>query len=208
MVNNKIRKHLGTKPEYEKLRSLHNFHKNSEGVILSCGPSIKKYQDEIANLKGVIIIGVKQAIRLAPYLNYHLLNFVNVSKYAYEKPKPIVLETVRVKNKSNADIRFPFVHSKPLSSTLNFSKYEMSKSFTRPWGPGIMYELGFYLAYHLGLKKITTYGWDNDLSNGSRFDKNIKITDSMLRECKEAKRAEDKILAFFRQKGMQINIKR
>tara|TARA_B100000900_G_scaffold414104_1_gene439806 strand:- start:12889 stop:13515 length:627 start_codon:yes stop_codon:yes gene_type:complete len=208
MVNNKIRKHLGKRSERGKLDALHNFHKNSEGVILSCGPSIKKYENEIINLKNVIIIGVKQAIRLAPYLNYHLLNFVNVAKYNYEKPKPIVLETVRVKNKSNADIRFPFRHTKPLSSTLNFSKYEMSKSFTRPWGPGIMYELGFYLAFHLGLNKITTYGWDNDLSNGSRFDKNIKITPSMIRECNEAKKAEDDVLTFFRRKGMEIDIKR
>ena len=207
-MNNRIRKHIHKKSDQDKLKALHNFHMNEDGVILSCGPSIKKYEEEISKLENVIIIGVKQAAQVAPYLNYHLLNFVNPSTYSYEAPKPIVLETTRGKNKSSADIKFPFIHSKPLAATLNFSHYEMSRNFTRPWGPGIMYEMGFYLAFHLGLKKVTTYGWDNNLSKRSHFDKNIKITDMMLRESLQAKKGENQIVSFFRQKGMEINIKR
>lgn len=207
-MNNKIRKYIHKKSDIEKLKLLHNFHYGKDGVILSCGPSIKKYKKEILNLKNVIIIGVKQAINVAPYLNYHLLNFVNSQKYSYVSPKPIILETTRGTGKSNADIKFPFVHTKPLSSTKEFSNYQMNKTFKRPWGPGIMYEMGFYLAFHLGLKKLTTYGWDNDLSGESHFDRNSKITNMMLRESSQAKKIENEFLSFFEEKGMEINIKR
>ena len=68
--------------------------------------------------------------------------------------------------------------------------------------------MGFYLAYHLGCRKVTTYGWDNDLSGQSHFNKKIKINSMMIREAEQAKKGEKEILSFFREKGMEINIKR
>ena len=32
-----------------------------------------------------------------------------------------------------------------------------------PYGPGMMYEIVFYLVEHLGFKQVTTVGWDNKL---------------------------------------------
>ena len=35
----------------------------------------------------------------------------------------------------------------------------------RPYGPGIMSEIVFYLAQHLGVAEIITIGWDNKLTD-------------------------------------------
>ena len=49
----------------------------------------------------------------------------------------------------------------------------MSKTPTRPCGPGILYETVIYMAQHLGVKKIVALGWDLSKKDPKR-DKDYK----------------------------------
>jgi hypothetical protein len=50
--------------------------------------------------------------------------------------------------------------SKSICKSLNFEKHTYENTIERPWGPGIMTEMVFYLAVHMGVKNIYTIGWD------------------------------------------------
>jgi hypothetical protein len=203
-LNNTIRKLIN---ENKSVNSLKNIHKDYECVILSCGPSLIKYKDEIQKLENKIIICVKQSIDLAPYCNYHLLNFVNDKIYNYEKPKPITFY-VDKELKDKCDFNLKLNLSNHLFKTKQFKDFLLEKTEARPWGPGIMYELGFYLAYHIGCKTVTTYGWDADLSTKSHFYKVGQITNGMKTELSNAKLIEKEFLDFFKKNGLKIVVKR
>ena len=135
-MNNRTRKHLGNQSDAKKLSSLRNLHQDQDCVILACGPSIVKYSKEIKSIKDKIIIAVKQSYNIAPYANYHLLNFINYQKYTYGQPRPIILELFKKGYpKGNSDIMFPFVFSRSLAETHKFGKYLMNKTFYTPLGP-------------------------------------------------------------------------
>jgi hypothetical protein len=206
-MNNKIRKLISGKDIYTKINSLKNLHIDKECVILSCGPSISKYKEEISLLKDKIIICVKQSIHTSPYCNYHLLNFVNDESYSYVNPKPITFY-ISKNTYNNADFNLKLDVRHHLYKTKEFDKFLLEKTLNRPWGPGIMYELAFYLAHHIGCKKVTTYGWDADLSKTTHFYKNGEITSNMKTELNNAKLIEKDFVNFFIKKGMSINIKR
>ena len=51
-----------------------------------------------------------------------------------------------------------------ISSKNNIADWTLeNEHLLRPYGPGIMYEMVFYLAHHLGFGEIITVGWDNKL---------------------------------------------
>ena len=43
---------------------------------------------------------------------------------------------------------------------LSFDNYTLDKTLVRWYGPGIMFQTAIHLAIHLGVKSITTLGWD------------------------------------------------
>jgi len=47
-----------------------------------------------------------------------------------------------------------------VASQEDWEEISFDKSFERPWGPGLMYELAIPLSMYLGCKKIVTIGWD------------------------------------------------
>jgi len=49
---------------------------------------------------------------------------------------------------------------KSLAASLKYEKYLLTRSLNRPFGPGIMHELGIYLPLLLGCKEINIIGWD------------------------------------------------
>jgi len=42
----------------------------------------------------------------------------------------------------------------------DFDNWTFDKTIHRPWGPGMMYEVVFYMLEHMGVSKIYTVGWD------------------------------------------------
>ena len=51
---------------------------------------------------------------------------------------------------------------------LSFDEYTLDKTLVRWYGPGIMFQTAIHLAVYLGVKSITTLGWD--IADMSSFD--------------------------------------
>ena len=83
-------------------------------------------------------------------------------------PAKIVLATDHDGNRKPerfySDICLNLVHANDFSKSLalhrEFDDFLLEKRLDRCFGPGIVYETGFYLAVHLGVKRIVTLGYD------------------------------------------------
>jgi len=160
----------------EKFKIMNNYYQDEECYIISCGPSLNNYpQNLIKNIAGkAVVITIKQAFDVyADITDFHVLNWCNyqlstynnniISIYMSEKDSiskyhdiTLSLDPIyyinRIRNTTN---KIP-----PLSKSCRFNDYLFEKRIKRPEGPGIMYEIPIYLAIHLGCKKITILGWD------------------------------------------------
>jgi hypothetical protein len=147
--------------------------KGEECYILTAGPSIKDYSSEYLKkkLKNKLVISVKQTYDLVDdIVDFHLLNPFNYRVYDYKKNNPIVvmvnlLTFPKFTPNSKEDLRFFIDRRKSnkknsLAYNKNFDDYLLDNNLIRPFGPGIMYEIGIYLAVHLGVSSINVLGWD------------------------------------------------
>lgn len=156
----------------EKLDVLYEAFSGEPCYLITCGPSINKIWGKHVEqiLTDNLTIAVKQAFDLAPHvMDFHLINPWNYKAYEYTEPKPIIL----MEREENApstpglicDLMFtmPEEAGKPekmLALNSNFEDYLFTTTLARPWGPGIVYELGIYLAVHLGVSELIMVGWD------------------------------------------------
>jgi hypothetical protein len=101
-------------------------------------------------------------------MDFHLLNSWNYAPYEYVQPDPIVLLERADDDPPTPDARPDLFFRIPdprnfkerLATSLEFEKWLFTRILGRPWGPGIIYELGIYLLVHLGVSNIVTLGWD------------------------------------------------
>jgi hypothetical protein len=120
-----------------------------------------------------LVFAVKQAYDLVRGVaDFHLLNFSNFQRYSYRRPRPILAMLAHSGHPTwgpTPEICLPFVGDREKWETLranalaerrNFDDYLLSRTCVRPLGPGIVYELGVYLAVHLGVCRLITVGWD------------------------------------------------
>jgi len=155
----------------DKLKIIKDAFKGDKCYVVSCGPSLLDH--DIDNLKKLfaddLVICVKQAYDVFNELtDFHVYNCANFKKYNYGNNEPIILEASSLGRKlGHSDINFPIVErgfGNSLSAQKNFSEWTFDKKpLTRPYGPGIMYEMIFYLVEHLGISEVITIGWDNKL---------------------------------------------
>jgi hypothetical protein len=147
-------------------------------VVVTCGPSLAAYPaDELRQgLEGICTIVVKQAIDVvAEQTDFHCWNTFNVSKWSPGSPATIRCLVddgrQRMPQFNRADIKFPQVAAdgdlqRSLAHRGDFSEYRLQQASHRPFGPGIMYEIVFHLAVHLGVSEVVTIGWDIANSSG------------------------------------------
>ncbi len=158
-------------PLQQKLDLLESAYEGETCYLLTCGPSVAEVWSERAAsfLADKLVVAVKQTHDLAPgIVDFHLLNPWNFQPYQYGDPGPIVIaanadgdpETPGMQPDLLFRIPEPRNYARRLATTYHFDEWLFSKSLDRPWGPGIMYELGFYLAAHIGVQNIVTLGWD------------------------------------------------
>ncbi|GHG95513.1 hypothetical protein [Pseudodonghicola xiamenensis] len=57
--------------------------------------------------------------------------------------------------------------STQLARSGQYDDFTFDKTAARPWGPGVLYEIGFYMAHYMGFKSIVTLGWDVGAKNTS-----------------------------------------
>jgi hypothetical protein len=147
-------------------------------VVVTCGPSLSAVPSNLLaeGLDGVLTISVKQAVDIVGAVtDFHCFNSFNVRRWA-----PVGSDTVRcfvreptgrVPQLNPWDICFEMVDgrgdlARSLAASQDFDAYQLKRTVLRPFGPGIMYELVFYLAVHLGVSEVVTVGWDISDPNG------------------------------------------
>jgi len=180
------------------LLDLENAKKGQDCYILACGPSLNKYKKKLITSKEFgyeldesLVFAVKQAYdtEFKEYTDFHFWNCSNLPtdymnipyRYADHSPEVVVASSnFALGERWNKDQRCDVFCKVPLveqvggkESTLvvkrNYDDYLFSKTCTeRCTGPGIMLETVFYMAIHVGVKSITTIGWDLD-KHGSHF---------------------------------------
>lgn len=164
----------------DKLNILHGAFVGEKCYIVTCGPSLNNIWGERVKrvLCDNLTIAVKQAYDLAPEItDFHLLNPYNYKKYKYPAQKPIIVATKQEEINLpmpglKHDLMFTITEeaNRPenmLARTRNFDDYLFTKTLNRPFGPGIIYELGIYLAVHLGVSEIIIISWDIGDVSGS-----------------------------------------
>lgn len=174
------------------LEELQDSRKGQDCYILACGPSLNKYKDEEtrAKLNSNLVFSVKQAYdQFKDETNFHFWNCSNLPidymnipyRYADHRPEVVVAssnyeEGQRWNPEQHRDVffRIPLMEQiggkeNTLAVKRNYDDYLISKTCTeRCTGPGIMLETVFYIAIHVGVKSITTIGWDLN-AHGSHF---------------------------------------
>jgi hypothetical protein len=168
----KLQSRLQKTPSLQaRLKLLKDAYKGEECYIVCCGPSLADLDLEQLQhkLSDKFVIAVKQAYDVIPgQTDLHVFNYVHYKDFIYKEPKPIVVELTRFGKILSKDPELPipinvreagsYPHS--VASRKNFDKFTLDKQIQRPFGPGLMYELGFYLAVHVGSSGITTIGFD------------------------------------------------
>ncbi len=157
----------------EKTALLRNRYAGETCVIVTCGPSLGAVPAAQlkARLNGVLTIAVKQAIDVVgeagrlPLLELVQRFPLQVGRHLHTIGCFVADPTGRRPQFNRHDLAFPQVDgsgglSGSLASRLDFGEHLIADDPLRPFGPGIMYELVFYLALHLGVKEIITIGWD------------------------------------------------
>lgn len=157
----------------EKVECMHNVYQGQTAFILSCGPSTKELADSIDMhelFKDKLLLSVKQASMLAPcdFLLYnHVRNDVCVR---LDDDTILVGSTDATRNKWHTqllsvcpDVWFGINGDQPqLVQSWDWESADFNNAdpFLRPWGPGIVLDVGVWLALHLGCARIVIIGWD------------------------------------------------
>ena len=159
----------------KQLAALKDRNTGGRCVIIACGPSLMEYSPEALTdlLKDETVIAIKQAFAYAPtIMDYLLLNTWNYQKYDFSEHRPLIMyeraaadPQVFGEQDILLNIPRPSELSQQLARAKNFDSYTFDAQTDRPWGPGVLYELGFYLGVHLGVKEIVTLGWDVGVKN-------------------------------------------
>lgn len=154
---------------FDKLSILRDAYAGETAYLAVCGPSLTSYDP--ARLRSFLadrlVLSVKQAFNvLSSESDFHLLVPANAQRYRYGELRPIVVDEHSPSDPpcfSQPDILFPkepYTLFDAISVTKRHDDYVMAENPARPCGPGTLYELGFYLALHLGVRRIVVIGWD------------------------------------------------
>ena len=169
----------------ERVEMMEGACKDETAYIVTCGPSLTTHDREelLKKLEGRLVIACKQSYEYVKEVaDFHLISVYNYQPYDYYSNDTIVQWQLTAMNIDGELSRIQqWGHKKDLlipvfstpwvdkqhstAYTRDFKNWEEYGRSRAIWGPGIMYETGFPLALHLGVKRIVTIGWDiGDLS--------------------------------------------
>ena len=171
---------------YDRVKVLKDQFKGETAYICTAGPTFNSFTEEFLKekLQNELVISIKQTQeKLKEVTDIHLLNFCNLAKYDYPNPNTVVgwavwdnLQPQTIINNFPVDFILDTYKlndgSGKLENTIAYSneweRIDIESSFSRPWGPGTMYEMAIPIALYMGCTKIVTVGWDlfkNTLNN-------------------------------------------
>jgi hypothetical protein len=164
-----------------RLAALRGAYEGERGVVVTCGPSLAGFDpDRLRSaLEGSVVFAVKQAVDVtAAETDVLCFNTYNVSKYTVPSKDTWRVfcsePSGKVPQLNRHDLRLALApHSRELDDTLvarrDFDAHLLESVADRPWGPGILHEVVFYLAIHLGLRELITVGWDIANARGNNI---------------------------------------
>jgi hypothetical protein len=177
--------------QYDRVGVLKDVYKGETAYICTSGPTFNQFSTD--NLKSLLndklVLSIKQTQHIIDEItDFHLLNFCNLTQYNYKNQDTIVGWAVWDESQpytiiDNFPVDFILDTYKlndgvpKIENTMSHSDYweglDINKGFSRPWGPGTMYELAIPLALYMGCDKIVTIGWDlfkNTINSGQKQD--------------------------------------
>lgn len=159
-----------------KVAEFHRSYPCDTAYLLSAGPSVAAFPDgRLAHrLADELVICVKQSYttaKLRDVADFHVINAENlpVAGYDYELlgDQTIVATStpdLPLPPDVHRDIELPVVNCGDFGACVavrgNYDDWLLADRLERPWGPGIMHEVGFFWAVHLGVSRIVTLGFD------------------------------------------------
>ena len=185
---------------YDRVKYLKDKYKGETAYILGAGPSLSHYKKDflVDFLSDKLVLSMKQTYNLVGEVaDFHFLNFCNLNKYEQKNSNTITLWSVwdsnqpyTIMNNFEHDVILDVYKFNDGSHNLDnsiafvkdFEKMDFDYSFSRPWGPGTMYEMCIPLAVYLGCSKIVTLGWDlyssklDDLKKMDNINKGLPCT--------------------------------
>lgn len=145
--------------------------------LLTCGPSLSLFiqNTEFRKLLNEnTCISMKQAYDYFPQeTDFHVVNEIRYKEYHYQSPNTKVLSVGNKIKSIVSDFHFPILEHEYKNSvfvTNNYSKNDLlSRPVFRPWGIGVMYELGMFLPAILKCKKLVIVGFDMNANGRYHF---------------------------------------
>ena len=107
------------------------------------------------------------------------------------------------------------INNEFLVRTGKIDEFLMSKSLTRPCGPGIMYETVLFMAIHLGVSSITCIGWDltDEKVSENNYEHFYGSTEGLINrgdilswEIEETRKFSKSFYNWCRENGIDLNI--
>ena len=218
------------------LNKLSNLKKGQDCYILACGPSLNKHDNKKIRelLKNNLVFSIKQAYdKFKKETDFHFWNCSNLpidytnSPYRYIDHRPEVIvassnyprgQRWSMDQEYDLFFRVPLleeIESKQntLAIARNYDDFLLNKTGERrQTGPGIMLETVLYTAVHVGVKSITTIGWDLN-EHGSHFYKEEEKAFMDNRGCEipwditANSEAVPSIKDWLQTKGIELNVK-
>ena len=195
---------------------IENAYLGETAYVLSCGPSLDRVWNE--ELRGFLadklIISVKQAHDKAPEItDFHLYNEVRMKQYDYPGDT-IRISCSQFSQDHPSHIHYPvreYKWEKALFVTNDYEKWDLARSYERPWGVGIMFELGLFLPIHLGCKRVLIMGFDMNTTGKYHFYDSSENEDSSFykvdeEEFRYAQRSIHHFMKWTQMKGVEAKL--
>tara|TARA_R110000751_G_scaffold260477_2_gene359827 strand:- start:866 stop:1531 length:666 start_codon:yes stop_codon:yes gene_type:complete len=181
-----------------KIEDLYNSEQGRDCYILACGPSLSKHdnQETRDKLKTSLVFSIKQAYNeFKEETDFHFwncsnlpLDYMNIPyRYIDHRPGVVIASSNYPKGQRwNTDQRVDLFFKVPTleqaggrDNTLvvkrNYNDFLLEKTkHHRQVGPGIMLESVLHTAIHVGVRSITTIGWDLDKHGSHFYEENEK----------------------------------
>ena len=197
---------------YDRVKVLKDTFKGETAYICTAGPTFNTFSKSLLKekLENELVISIKQTHDVLDELtDIHLLNFCNLTKYNYSNPNTVVGWAVWDNHQPQVIINnfpvdfildtFKLNDGTPnikntIAKTGEWEWLDINKSFSRPWGPGTMYELAIPLALYMGCSKIVTLGWDlfkNTLNDPTKKNSDWCYSDLQFQQTKTVGSTEE-----------------
>ena len=157
--------------KYLGVRNLiNNLNQRHEKIvfILTCGPSLElvaKSPGLAKLLSENFVISIKQAFNeFRNETDIHIVNDIRYTTYDYNEARPLVMSVGKILPEMVYDFNFPIADYSYETSVFVTNRYAEASlnrmPYLRPWGIGVMYELGLFLPEILNCEKLVIIGFD------------------------------------------------